>query len=252
MSPQLPEPVRSTMHALTSELVSVLGDRLVGVYLGGSAATGDFCESSSDLDFLVVTDGPLSMEDLLALKLVHQDLLAKYPYAARLEGDYAPRESLTPEGTAAPVPGCEVGVFVPRVGEIVLSADNIHDMREHGIAFYGPSPREVLPEVTPDQVRAAVRTQLVQGSDVSETPQELAAEVLNLLRRARVLETGVTVSKSEAAAWALTHLSPAWRPTIQAALRIRCGKGTPADEILLRESLPKLEQELRNLCICTS
>jgi len=252
MSPQLPEPVRSTMRALTAELVSVLGDRLVGVYLGGSAATGDFCESSSDLDFLVVTDGPLTMEDLLALKLIHQDLLKKYPYAARLEGDYAPWESLTPEGTTAPVPGCEVGVFLPRVGEIVLSADNMYDMRENGIAFYGPAPREVLPEVSPDHVRAAVRAQLAQGPGPSETPKEMAAELLNLIRRVWVLETGIPVSKSKAAAWAMSHLNPEWWPPIQAALAIRCGKGTAADEALVRKALPKLEQELRSLCICAS
>lgn len=251
MSPQLPEPVRSTMHALAKELLSVLGDRLVGVYLGGSAATGDFCASSSDLDFLVITEGPLSMEDLLAIQMVHRDLLKQYPYAARLEGDYAPRACLTSEGATMPVPGCEGGVFLPRVGEVMLTADNIWDMREHGIAIYGPDPREVLPEVSPDQVRAAVRGLLAQRPDICETPKEMAAEVLNLVRYVCALEQGRPVSKSAGASWGMAHLNPAWRASIQAALAVRAGTGTAAHTSLLRQALPHLERELRGIC-CAS
>jgi hypothetical protein len=37
-----------------------LGPQLVGVYLDGSLATGDFAEHSRDIDVLVVTEGALS------------------------------------------------------------------------------------------------------------------------------------------------------------------------------------------------
>lgn len=248
MSPQLPEPVRSTMQALTDGLLSVLGGRLVGVYLGGSAARGDFCEPSSDLDFLVVTGGDLSMEDLLAVELVHRDLLAQFPYAARLEGDYAPQALLVPQGTLAPVPGCERGVFLPRVGEIMLTADAICDMRECGIPVYGPDPREVLPAVSPEQVRSAVRKMLAQGPDACETPVETAAAVLNLVRSVCALDMGKPVTKSEGAAWAISHLDPVWRPAIRAALVVRSGRGTPGDTQLLKCVLPELDRQLRTLC----
>lgn len=245
MSLQIPESIRTTMQALTLGLLSVLDDRLVAVYLGGSLASGDFCPASSDLDFLVVTRDTLSLEDALALELLHRDLLRRHPEAARLEGDYPPLDYIVPEGTTAPVPGCERGVFLPKVGELMLSADNICDMREHGVVFYGPDARELLPLVSPDQVRAAVREMLAQGPVAADSPQEAAAVVLNLLRSAHALDTGRPVTKSGGAEWALTHLPAQWQPVIRAAVAIRCGDGTPADDELLRERLPALDRLIR-------
>lgn len=233
------------MKALTEGLLKILDDRLLGVYLGGSAALGDFCEWSSDLDFLVVTKGHLSLEDALAVQLLHQDLLQRYPYAARLEGDYAPLEVLVPVGTSEPVPGCEGGRFLPKVGEIMLSADNISNMYDHGIAFYGPPASELLPPVTPEQVRAAVRIMLAEGCDPCESGAEAAAGVLNLVRSACALERGKPVTKAEGATWGLAHLEARWHPAIAAAVAMRCGKQDPGAAELLLGALPKLETSIR-------
>ncbi|HWI61796.1 MAG TPA: aminoglycoside adenylyltransferase domain-containing protein [Symbiobacteriaceae bacterium] len=245
MSLQLTDPVRSTMQALTDGLKKILDSKLLGVYLGGSVAMGDFCEASSDLDFLVVTQDRLSQEDALAVQLLHKDLLRRHPYAARLEGDYAPRQVLVPEGTSEPVPGCERGKFLPRVGEIMLSADNIANMRDAGITFFGPQAKEVLPSVTADQVRAAVRMMLSQGTDPCESAAEAATALLNLLRSACALEQGRPVTKSEGAAWGLAHLGPEWQEPVQTALAVRCGKEAPGAADLLCKAVPKLEQLVR-------
>jgi len=45
-----------------------LGPQLVGVYLDGSLATGDFAQHSSDIDVLVVTEGVLADEVIAALE----------------------------------------------------------------------------------------------------------------------------------------------------------------------------------------
>jgi len=251
MSPQLSEPICSTMRALTRGLLTILGDRLVGVYLGGSAASEDFCEASSDLDFLVVTRGELNLEDEVAIKLLHKDVLRKHPYARRLEGDYVPREYLVPEGTTVPVPGCEHGLFLPKVGEIMLSADNIADMRQHGVTFHGPEPRAVLPAVSPDQVREAARTMLADGIGLCSTPAEAASELLNLLRSALAIEIGEPTTKSSGAKWGLAHLSPEFHPAIRAAVEIRCGAEEPDLADLVMATLPRLDQSLR-LQFCPS
>lgn len=242
MSPQLPDPVRSTLQALVRGLLAILDDRLIGLYLHGSLAMGDFCDTSSDIDFLVVTRGTLSAEDALAVELLHRDLLRADPYAYRLEGDYAPLDLIVPEGTAEPVPGCERGVFLPKVGEIMLSADNICALRKYGIAIYGPDPHAVLPEVTRDQVRAAAREILSEGPGLCETPCEFATAVLNLVRSLASLETGEPMTKSAGAAWALNRLPLEWHPAIRAAQAIRCGGGTLEDTELLHRALPKLSR----------
>jgi hypothetical protein len=248
MFPHLPESIRRTLRALRQGLVPILGDRLVGLYFGGSLANGDFCDSS-DLDFLVVTRGELNMEDALALGLLHRDLLNGYPDAARLEGDYTPLEFLVPEGTTEPVPGCERGVFLPKVGEIMLSADNISDMRENGMTVYGPDPREILPVVGPEQIRAAVREMLDEGPGAADTPVEAAAAVLNLVRSACSMQTGLPVTKPGGARWGLANLASEWHPLIRAASAIRCGQASQADTELVTELLPRFDRYIRKLTL---
>ncbi|HYG56486.1 MAG TPA: aminoglycoside adenylyltransferase domain-containing protein [Symbiobacteriaceae bacterium] len=245
MLAQVPEPVRSTMHALTEGLLTILGDRLLGVYLGGSLPMGDFCEGSSDLDFLVVTRGHLSLEGALAVGLLHRELLRRFSYAARLEGDYAPLETLVAEGTTEPVPGCERGIFLPKVGELMLSADNIANIRACGITFFGPEPGALLPEVTPEQVRAAVREMLHEGPAPCETAQEAATEVLNLVRSACALEQGAPVTKRDGAQWGCDHLGAEWRDVIRTALAVRYGQVREGDAERLSEALPRLDQLIR-------
>jgi len=245
MSQPVPDNIRSLMHDLANNLRSILGNKLVGLYLGGSVALGDFCEASSDLDFLAVTDGPLCPEDLLAVGMLHGELLDMHAAAYRLEGDYAPRQYLVPEGTTVPVPGCERGIFLPKVGEIMLSADNIYNMRENGIQIYGPDPKELLPRVSPEQVRSAVRTMLMDGPGSCHTPEEAADEILNLCRSLCALETGLPTSKSQGARWARENLSAHWFPVIDAAVGVR-RRGAAADaDAQLCAAVRELERELR-------
>jgi hypothetical protein len=235
------------MGALAAGLRAILGKRLLGIYLGGSLAMGDFCEASSDLDFLVVIAGPLSRDEAAQIGALHEHLRERYPLGSRLEGDYAPLSLLVPEGTTAPVPGCEGGIFHPGPEAIMLSADNICNMREHGVALHGPPPRQLLPEVTPDHVREAVRAMLLEGPGAWPTAAAAAAEALDLARSLCALETGKPTTKSAGAAWALAHLDERWHRAIRAALAIRRGEGTVADERLVLEVVPDMAQALRQL-----
>lgn len=221
MSHPLPDAIHSLMHNLAAGLRKILGERLVGLYIGGSLSLGDYVEASSDIDFLVVTDGPLSPEDLLAVGIYHRELLRSHPLARRLEGDYAPRQVLAPTGTTCPVPGCERGIFLPKVGEIMLSADTIYNLREDGITITGPSPRILLPPVCGDQVRLAVRMVLADGPFFCASSEEIADQLLDLCRSLYTLERGRPASKAEGAAWARSHVEERWLPVIEAAVTAR-------------------------------
>lgn len=245
MSQHLPDTIRSLMQDLAVGLRSILGNRLIGLYLGGSAAMKDFCEASSDLDFLAITEGSLSPEDMLAVGMLHNELLEEHPTAIRLEGDYAPRKVLVPVGTTVPVPGCERGVFLPKVGEIMLSADNIYNMRASGIVFKGPDPKEILPVVTPDQVRSAVRAMLLDGPGFCHTPQEAADGILNLCRSLYALQIGRPTTKSEGATWARENLESRWHPVVEAAMAVRW-RGRAEGDKALSDAVLELDRHLRN------
>lgn len=245
MNRPLPAYVDTLMNSLAAGLSRILGQRLVGVYLGGSLSLGDYCEAASDLDFLVVTRGPLSPEDLLALETLHRELLATQPAARRLEGDYAPQECIVPEGTTIPVPGCRRGVFLPDEDEIMLSADNVYNLRENGITFAGPPPTQVLPPVSPDQVRAAVREMLAGGSECPDRPEEQADDLLGLFRSLCALETGRPTTKSQGAEWVRSRVDPQWLPVIDAALEVRRTGSAAGWTEDIRRSAAALDRLLR-------
>ncbi len=239
--------VPTLVKALASELASFLGKRLVGVYLGGSTSMDDFVSATSDFDVLIVTEGVLTADDLSVIEGLHRRLAVDYPDAQRLEGDYAPRHLLVPEGTSAPVPGFGRGQLVPDVQEIMLSADNIANMRESGVAVYGPPADTVLPPVTPEDVRAAVLDMLREGPGHCATEQDAAAEVLNLVRSLCALETGRPTTKSQGAAWALIHLDEQWHEPVRRAEAIRRGEPVAEGDTRLRAALPAMDHALRLL-----
>ena len=239
--------VPTVVKVLARGLAQDLGSRLVGVYLGGSASMGDFVPATSDYDVLIVTEGMLSPEDLGLIDSLHRQLLAHCPDAQRLEGDYAPRHLLVPGGTSAPVPGFSRGQFEPDVREIMLSADNIANIRESGIVVHGPPAATVLPPVTPDDVRAAVLDMLREGPGRSGTEQDAAAEVLNLVRSFCALEAGRPATKSEGVAWALTHLDERCQELVRRADAIRRGEPVAEDDARLRAALPAMDRALRSL-----
>lgn len=246
MPPRLPPQVRGTLGDLADGLRAALGARLMAVYLGGSAVMGDFSEASSDLDFLVLTDGVLEADHLRALAELHNALRAGWPYGDRLEGEYAPRELLTAEGTREPVPRCERGRLLAVAGEVTLTAENVYNLREHGFTLHGPEPKKLLPRVTEDQVRAAVRAALQEGPGPVGTPDAAAGAVLHLLRSACALELGRPATKSAGAEWALSRLDPAWHPPVRAAVAVRNGGAAPGDGRLVLEALPELHALLRS------
>jgi hypothetical protein len=119
-------------------------------------------------------------------------------------------------------------------------ADNIMNLREDGIAFFGPDPRVLLPPVTADQVRAAVRAMLADGPGRADTPERAASEILDLVRSLCALERGRPCTKSEGARWSFDHLDPRWHPAIRSALVIRRAQTSPIDRERVQATLPQM------------
>jgi hypothetical protein len=235
-----PRPV--IVDALADRLRDLLGERLIAVILGGSWSLGDFVEGESDLDLLVVVRDELSRDDLARLSTLHERLLIEEPEALLLEGDYAPRAWLVPTGTTRPVPFFRQGRLQPD-SELMLSADNIANLRRDGIAVYGPRPAEVLPEVTADEVRAAV-LEMVREEPVAPSERAAAQEILELVRSLCAIETGLPTTKSDGVRWALEHVSPRWHKVVLRADEIRRGAPTDDAEPTLRCALTDMRAEL--------
>src|SRR5215210_4452055 len=84
--------VTEILNALLYGVQQRLKNNLLGVYLGGSLATGDFIPETSDIDVLAVTKKPVNDTEFDALATLHAQLAAlPNRYANRMEIAYIDR-----------------------------------------------------------------------------------------------------------------------------------------------------------------
>jgi hypothetical protein len=144
----------------TVPVVEEFGERLAalgwvrGLYVAGSLATGDYVPGVSDLDLAALTDGPVDAGRQATLTTLHRDLDAGAGSGLKLGCVYVDAAELADLHRKHPT--WTHGILVHRI----LSGITRAELVRHGFAVFGPPPREVLPEMTGDDVRAAARAEL--------------------------------------------------------------------------------------------
>ena len=206
---------------------AILGIRLIGLYIHGSLAHGDFDPQTSDIDFLVITDGHLSGEIFSALKTMHAHLFAsRLAWSHKLEGAYLPKDDLPRHDPAhAPVPWLGLdGHFALET----LGSDWIFQrwiLRENGIVVSGPPIKPMIDPISGDDLREAVHSSMHEWwSPPFPSPERFnrgeyqAYAILTMCRSLYVLKHGRVASKPEAAQWAKSLLGEPWSRLIAEAV----------------------------------
>src|SRR5689334_12865754 len=93
--PGVPAEVNQMAGQLVARLRGLLKERLLAVYLFGSAATGAFEPHISDIDTVAVLDGDPTDNDVSALGAMHDELAEEAPaWKDRIEVDYLSARAL--------------------------------------------------------------------------------------------------------------------------------------------------------------
>ncbi len=160
MSDPTPFPTVNVLLAdLLAQMRPILGGDLIGLYLDGSLALGDFDPATSDVDFIAAIARPLSAAQSDALAAMHRQMRdSGRPFATELEGSYIPRPALRRHD-----PADATFANLERGSDEVLKYKTHHSdwvihrttVREHGIALFGPPPATLIDPVSPDDVRRA-------------------------------------------------------------------------------------------------
>jgi hypothetical protein len=241
-SPTPFEDVNALLARLLADVRAILGDRLVGLYLYGSLSSGGFDPDSSDVDFLVVTDGALHESDLDALRQMHEGLARSgLPYATELEGSYIPAHALRrydPDDSRHPSIGIDWDFGIISHGhQWVLEGELV---RTRGVRVAGPPPASLIDPATPDVLRDAALhilrdfwSKQLDGAEWLRPRNYQAFAILTMCRAMYTVEHGKVISKPEAARWARGALDPEWGPLVDRALAWRHERDdAPLDETM--------------------
>ena len=265
--PNHPYPeLRDVLKIFIAEIKAELADNLVGIYLVGSLASGDF-DLDSDVDFLIVINSELTETNIRSL----QDIQLKvhnidcYP-AKHLEGSYISISDLNNWSTVG-----EKKLYFFGNGSTTFE-QSIHDnkwhvrwiLREHGITLIGQTPETILQSIPLDELCDEITTTMLrimkEFKDEINRPHSFlnsrfgqSFAVLTYCRMLHTLHTGTVRSKKAGAKWAKQFVEPKWIKIIDQAWNEREGVrfgikiGQRADQKVLYEP-----RELRDNAVTQS
>jgi hypothetical protein len=255
--PDHPYPeLREVLNTFVDEIKAELAGNLIGIYLVGSIASGDF-DLDSDVDFLVVTNAELTEANMKSL----QDIQIKihdidcYP-AKHLEGSYISISDLNNWSVVG-----EKKLYYFDNGSTAYELST-HDnqwhvrwiLRERGITLVGQKPETILQSIPLNEMFSEIMTTMLQVLKFfqeeinrplsfwnSRFGQSFA--VLTYCRMLHTLHTGTVQSKKAGVKWAKQFVDPGWVKIIDQAWKEREGArfgvkiGQRAELTLLYETL---------------
>jgi hypothetical protein len=255
--PNHPYPeLREVLDNFVDEIVAELGGNLVGIYLVGSIASGDF-DADSDVDFLVVTNAELTEARMKPLQEIQVKIHSTDCYPAKhLEGSYISVADLNNWNIVGEKKLC---YFDNGSTAYELST---HDnqwhvrwiLRERGITLLGPRPETILRTIPPHELRNEIITAMFDVKRLFEAEIDRPLSffnsrfgqsftVLTYCRMLHTLQTGTVQSKKAGMGWAKQFVDPDWVGLIDQAWKERQGVrfgikiGQRADFTLLHETL---------------
>jgi len=225
MKKALPTPypeLNSVLRDLVESVQAVLGEKLVGAYLQGSFAVGDF-DLNSDVDFIMVIEDELSEQEVEGLQAVHERIYSlASPWAQHLEGSYFPRDVLRDYGRS----GEQVWYLNHGSRSLILS-DHCNTVvvrwvvRENGVPLVGPPPASLVDVIPVGTLRKEMMATLNDwGQEIVDNPEHYTNRfyqgfiVLSYCRMLHDLLRGYPGSKLQGAKWAKANLDPRWQGLI--------------------------------------
>lgn len=235
--PNEPYPeLREVLEAFATEVSAELADNLVGIYMLGSLAVGDF-DADSDVDFLVVTKIEITEPTSKRLQAIQEKIytLDCYP-AHHLEGSFI---SLGDLNDRQMVGKKELYYFDNGWTDIEKS---VHDnqwhvrwiLRERGVTLVGPKPAEFVQPVPPEELcsemKKAMQERMKEFEESIDQPRCYSNSrfgqphaLLTFCRMLQTLQTGGVESKRSAAKWAKGVVDARWHKVIDDAVIEREG-----------------------------
>lgn len=204
--------VRKFVIRIAAQTGDVLGDRLAGMYVHGSLATGTFLRHGSDIDVLILVDGPLPAESLRALRDALRTLDAEKPVAGALEVTVLERAAaLRYEHPVRPLlqlhstPGS-------------IAAQLMH-VKQHGMRLTGAQPQDAIGPIPWHAFMQSVMESFeAKNARVADAPASVVLNACRTLYDVSAPQVHV-IDKFAAAQWALERVPAQFHALVRDAAR---------------------------------
>lgn len=221
------EGYQTLLDGFVAQSRRILGSRLTGVYLHGSAAMGCFNSQKSDIDLLIVIKGGLPVRikrqymDMairmnaqapakgIEFSIVREDVCSPFVYPTPFELHFSIAHlawyQSDPEGYAAKMNGTDRDL-----------AAHAAILYHRGKALFGKEIQEVFSEVRREDYWDSI------VGDIENAAEDIAAQplyiILNLCRVLAYKREGLILSKREGGEWGLAHLPLPYKNLVRAAM----------------------------------
>ena len=231
MNPIEHKQINELLQPLLLQIQSILTDKFVGMYIGGSLASNNFHYETSDIDCYIITTSKLSKNMIKNIEEMHKQFYSsKLKYAQKIEASYIPQNDLLNFDPNGMRPYFNEGCY--SLGEYRNNyIIELHVLREKGIAIFGPDIKSLIKKISTQDLILAIQNNLrdyweITLNDLSKFRKSdyQVFAILTMCRTLYSLETGSITSKREAAQWAIQKLRPDWKNLIEQALAWKPGQ----------------------------
>lgn len=210
------------VEELLARIQTILGAKLVGLYLEGSLVLGDFDPRTSDIDLLAALADDLDDREFAALDAMHTAIAKAYPqWDDRIEVCYIAVDLLrTVKSRTGQIANISPGEPFHRLEARKEWLMNWYLTRERSKTLFGPPPKTIIEPITCEEFIASVKDHARAWDEWVLGMQNRYAQSYAIMAMCRALysvRTGDQVSKKQAALWAKDQL-PEWAAVIQNAL----------------------------------
>lgn len=206
---------------------AILGERLTGIYLHGSAVMGCFNSQKSDIDLLIVTKGGLAAEikrqymDMavrmneqapakgIEFSVIREDVCSPFVYPTPFELHFSithlPWYRSDPAGYVAKMNGTDRDL-----------AAHVTILCHRGRTLWGREIKEVFSQVRREDYWDSIVRDIENAvEDIAEMPMYI---ILNLCRVLAYKREGLILSKREGGEWGLANLPSRYADLLHTAL----------------------------------
>jgi predicted nucleotidyltransferase len=228
--------VNELIESLLFRMKSILGSKLIGLYLGGSLVLGDFDQNTSDIDLLAPISNDIDDSEFEALRKMHDAIASENKdWEDRIEVCYISVDALrSVKSRTSQIVKISPGEPFHRLEAKKEWLMKWYLTREKSKTIFGPSPKTLIEPITKEEFILSVKDHARSWNKWVEGMKNRYAQSYAILSMCRALysyKKGDQVSKKVAARWAQKEL-PQWSDLIQLAIDWKeAGKDTQPDEI---------------------